>query len=64
MFFDYVLKVVLISDIEYDPSGRSSLLFDVGADVLNSLFFYAQQILRFTNATLFSPLPKSIFKVK
>ena len=30
-----------MSEIEYDPSGKSNLLFHVGADFLNLLLLYA-----------------------
>ena len=30
-----------MSEIEYDPSGKSNSSFQVGADILNLLLFYA-----------------------
>ena len=33
-----------MSEIEYDPSGRSSLSFQVGAEILNFLLLYADLI--------------------
>ena len=29
-----------MSEIEYDPSGKSNLSFEVGADILNLLLLY------------------------
>ena len=30
-----------MSGVEYDPSGKSNLLFEVGAEILNLLLLYA-----------------------
>ena len=33
-----------MSEIEYDPSGKSNSSFQVGAEILNSFFLYADLI--------------------
>ena len=33
-----------MSEIEYDPSGKSNSSFQVGADILNLLLLYADSI--------------------
>ena len=42
MSFYNILKIILKSDIEYDPSDNSDIYisFPVGADILNLLFLY------------------------
>ena len=40
MSFYNILKIILKSDIEYDPSDNSDISFPAGADILNLLFLY------------------------
>ena len=38
-FFNKILKKISISEIEYDPSGKSNLSFQVRVEVLNVLLY-------------------------
>ena len=40
MSFYNILKIILKSDIEYDPSDNSDISCPAGADILNLLFLY------------------------
>ena len=40
MYFYNILKIILKSDIEYDPSDNSDISCPAGADILNLLFLY------------------------